>query len=177
MPRSYRLKLNKKFKGGIKEWEGFNHTALNLLMDENLTVISDIVLCLHEHIQSSWEPAEEEPDPEAYATPSKRRRDGISRDLTSILNEVSDDEDVSESETVEPDKTKKQRDKLKIKRNEAQQKRRDAVAAKVAEAKATTRTPCLRPSMLTDNQYEHEWIQACAGAVGGDILERLDFQD
>ena len=24
MPRSYKLKLEKKFKGGIKEWEGFD---------------------------------------------------------------------------------------------------------------------------------------------------------
>ena len=108
MPRAYKLKLDRKFKGGVKEWEGFNHLALNLLMDESLTVLSDTVLCLHEHIQASWEPVEEAADPDAYTTPSKRRREGIARDLTSFLNEVSDDEELSEADD-EPDKAKKTR--------------------------------------------------------------------
>ena len=75
MPRIYNLKLDKKYKGGQKEWEKFNHSTLNLFMNENLTIVSDIVLCLHEHIQSSLEAVEPEVDEEVeFRTPTKSRR-------------------------------------------------------------------------------------------------------
>eukprot|EP00286_Rhodomonas_abbreviata_P022906 CAMPEP_0181315108 /NCGR_PEP_ID=MMETSP1101-20121128/15189_1 /TAXON_ID=46948 /ORGANISM="Rhodomonas abbreviata, Strain Caron Lab Isolate" /LENGTH=181 /DNA_ID=CAMNT_0023422273 /DNA_START=118 /DNA_END=663 /DNA_ORIENTATION=- len=60
MPRVFNLKLEKKFKGGQKEWQTFNHLVLTLLINENLTLFSDVVLCLHEHIQASLETTESE---------------------------------------------------------------------------------------------------------------------
>ena len=47
MPKVYNLKLDKKYKGGAKQWEGFNHSVLNLFMNENLAIISDTVLAIH----------------------------------------------------------------------------------------------------------------------------------
>mmetsp|Transcript_30758 Transcript_30758/g.63627 ORF Transcript_30758/g.63627 Transcript_30758/m.63627 type:complete len:92 (-) Transcript_30758:475-750(-) len=69
MPRVFNLKLEKKFKGGQKEWQTFNHLVLTLLINENLTLFSDVVLCLHEHIQASLETTESEEEIE-YRTPS-----------------------------------------------------------------------------------------------------------
>ena len=47
--QTYNLKLDKKFKGGAKEWEKFTHSVQTLFMNEHLTLISDTVLCLHSH--------------------------------------------------------------------------------------------------------------------------------
>ena len=75
MPRVYNLKLDKRFKGGAKQWDSFNHLVLNLFMNEHLAIISDTVLSLHEAIQTSLETIEPIVDEEVdFRTPTKRKR-------------------------------------------------------------------------------------------------------
>ena len=180
MPRTYALKFNTKFKGGAKQWEGFNHNVLNLFMNQNLTLVADIVLCLHECMQQSLETIN---DPESvgdekvdFRTPTKRKRRSA-RDLADLQDDVSEDSELSEpeeNETKDAKAARRQRSAAKTRRNEARQSKRDArAAAQLAEV--IPNLGPLRPSMLTDPQYEAAWTHACSKAMGGDIVKRLDI--
>jgi hypothetical protein len=178
MPRVYNLKLDKKYKGGHKEWEKFNHSTLNLLMNEHLGIISDVVLCLHEHIQTSLETVTTlvVDDEVEFRTPSKLKR-GAARDLAGLqFEDISDDSEIEEpadDETPETRKTRKKGSTAKTKRNAVRQTRRnERVLETVAKPQ---RSGPLKPSMLTDLKYESEWKMACSKAMGGDILERLEI--
>jgi hypothetical protein len=172
--RVYNLKLDKKFKGGQKEWEAFNHSALQLLMNEHLTLISDTVLCLHDRIQMSLETVEKVGDDEVdFRTPTKRKR-GAAADLAALQSdEVSDDSEMSdpgENETADARKERKKSSAAKVRRNAARQIRREA--SKPLPLKPLC---ALRPAMLIDPAFEIEWIAACDKAMGGDILERMEI--
>ena len=119
MLRSYNLKLNKKFKGGMKKWEGFNHLTLTLFMDENLTILSDVVLCLHDHIRASMELTADNAEA-AYQTPAKRKRGASARDLAALQDEEIEDDsdlsDVGEEETAKQKRERKARSERPFKR-------------------------------------------------------------
>ena len=144
-------------------------------MNENLALISDTVLAIHEHIQTTWEPVVPSEDEEVeFRTPTKRKRSSTARDMAALRDGISEDSDLSsaeDNETVDAKKDRVKRSKAKTKRNEARQIRRDKRALETAELKPGP----LRPSMLTDAAYEAHWRQACAGAMGGDALERFEI--
>ena len=168
MPRVYNLKLDKRFKGGAKQWDSFNHLVLNLFMNEHLAIISDTVLSLHEAIQTSLETIEPIVDEEVeFRTPTKRKC-GSARDFAALQDDVSEDSemsDVGDSETADEKRERKKRSAAKTKRNEARQAKRVAQDTAAALTEDLLRVP-LKPSMLSDPAYEPYWRQACAKAMG-----------
>ena len=80
-------------------------------MDENLNIFSDVVLCIHEHIQTSLETIAIVEDEEVnFRTPTKRKR-GSARDLANLQEETVDEDselsEAGENETVEEKKDRK----------------------------------------------------------------------
>ena len=147
--RTFKLKFEKKFKGGSKEWEKFTHSVQTLFMNESLTLISDTVLYLHSAIQSSLEPVEpvtagyEEVE---FRTPTKKHK-GSARDLAALRDDISEDSDLSdagEAETAEEKKERRRHSAAKTKRNEARQGRSD-----VQKASEDVRPGPLKPSHLS----------------------------